>query len=166
MLCAGNGVNGQTDTERAREKVREWHQTDLTLSLSHCPLCSSLFLHVRPIDINISQNQTSWNSGVFFGAYISMFISVTFHIYGSLLQNIRFTAFLCKWILPKLHWELLLLLYAICKIPKAIKSPEFKIVTVTIICQKTICSSHVFPREKKSSISYALVFTNINESTF
>ena len=35
-LCAGNGVNGQI--EREREKVREWHQTDLALVLSHYAL--------------------------------------------------------------------------------------------------------------------------------
>ena len=73
------------------------------------------------------------------------------------LQNVRFMAFLCKWILPKLHWELLLLLYAICKIPKAIKSPEFKIVTMTTICQITICSAHLFPRK----IEFSLIFISL-----
>ena len=67
-------------------------------------------------------------------------------------------AFLCKWILPKLHRELLLLLYAICKIPKAIKSPKFKIVTITTISQKTICSVSISP--KKTERYLILIFIN------
>ena len=146
----------RSDGERERKSGDDIKQ--ILLCPCRIALCPMSFLHVKQINISIS-----WTSGVsfwctiyiyiyiyVFGAqyiYISMFTSVTFHIYGWLLQNVRFMAFLCKWILPKLHWELLLLLYAICKIPKAIKSPEFKIVTMTTICQKTICSAHLFPRK-------------------
>ena len=78
---------------------------------------------------NQHQHQRKPTSGISFGAqYVDIrsplkpfiFLWVTF-------TKCPFMAFLCKWILPKLHRELLLLLYAICKIPKAIKSTKFKI---------------------------------------
>ena len=68
-------------------------------------------------------------------------------------------AFLCKWILPKLHRELLLLLYAICKIPKAIKSPKFKIAT---ICQKTICSVSISPM--KTEFCHVLILYKLQSA--